>query len=66
MRIPHMKAPRLREPERFDPEFDSFIKHCLQKKPLERLSTSQLAEVSTGLIKCVEGAPARAFEPYYQ
>ena len=54
MRIPHMKAPRLPEPERFDPKINNFINHCLQKKPFDRLETKQLAEVSGGF-----GAPAR-------
>merc|ERR1719198_1498193 len=44
MRIPHMKAPRLPEPERFDPKVNHFINHCLQKKPYDRLETKELAE----------------------
>jgi len=44
MRIPYMKAPRLPESERYDPQIINFINNCLQKKPPDRMGTMRLSE----------------------
>ena len=43
--IPNSEPPRLREPQKWSPEFNDFIARCLVKDPNERASGEELLEV---------------------
>ena len=43
--IPNREPPRLREPQKWSPEFNDFIARCLVKDPNERASGEELLEV---------------------
>ena len=53
--IPNREPPRLREPQKWSPEFNDFIARCLVKDPNERASGEELLEVramDTVQVKC--------------
>jgi serine/threonine protein kinase len=51
-RIMHEDPPTLAEPQKWSPQFVSFIDACLKKEPTERLSALALLEVPARVVSC--------------